>query len=91
LLLQSLTKLAHPAFPPSPAEQPKLSASLIDGACHFLEHHLWLDEYTENDCLVSVDVARVLLQAASEDPSIMQRFSGHGSEVSCETVHHTKD
>ena len=36
--------------------------------------------------MVSVDVARLLLQAASEDHSIMQRFSGHGSEVSCETV-----
>lgn len=30
--------------------------------------------------MVSVDVARLLLQAASEDHSIMQRFSGHGSE-----------
>lgn len=79
-IIGSLTKLEHPVFPPSPAEQPKLFANLIDGACHFLEHHLWLDEYTENDCMVSVDVARLLLQAASEDHSIMQRFSGHGSE-----------
>jgi hypothetical protein len=39
--------------------------------------------------MVSVDVARLLLQAASEDHGIMQRFSGYGNEVSCETVCHT--
>lgn len=55
--------------------------SLVDPGIHFLQAHMWLDISSENDFAASLAVAKMLLQVAGQDPSVMMKLADCGNEV----------
>jgi hypothetical protein len=55
--------------------------NLVDPGLYFLQNHIWSDVGSENDFTALLDVGRLVLEVARQDPSVMQRFSQHSSEV----------
>jgi hypothetical protein len=54
---------------------------LVDPGLYFLQNHIWTDVGSENDFTALLGVGRLILEVAKQDPSVMQRFSHHPSEV----------
>lgn len=54
---------------------------LVDSGLHFLENHVWADVQSENDFTASLVVAKMILQAAEHDPSIINKLSDQTTEV----------
>ncbi|KAH0583846.1 hypothetical protein H2248_009444 [Termitomyces sp. 'cryptogamus'] len=51
---------------------------LVEPAVHFIQNHPWQD--VEKDFAASLAAARLILQASTQDPNIMDRLSDYGIE-----------
>ena len=51
-----------------------------DNGFQFLLHHIWGDVTSDSDFAVSLAVGKLVLQAASQDPSVMSRIAEHTVE-----------
>ena len=60
---------------------PDLFLSLADDGFFFLQNHLWSDVQSESDFNASVAVAKMILQAAEQNPDTMLRRMSDSSEV----------
>ncbi|KAG6900874.1 hypothetical protein C0993_009992 [Termitomyces sp. T159_Od127] len=52
---------------------------LVEPAIHFIQNHPWQDG--EKDFAASLAAARLVLQASTQDPNIMNRLSEYGTEA----------
>ncbi|GLB34930.1 putative response to drug [Lyophyllum shimeji] len=57
--------------------------ALVDPGIHFLQSHNWQD--VDNDFSASLSVARMLLQVAEQDPTVMRKLSDYGAEKAAHT------
>ena len=55
--------------------------ALVEPGLYFLQNHIWSDVGSEDDFTALLSVGRLILEVARQDPSVMQRFSHHASEV----------
>ncbi|RDB21389.1 hypothetical protein Hypma_011626 [Hypsizygus marmoreus] len=58
---------------------------LVDPGIHFLQAHPWQDVSSESDFAASLGVAKLLLQVAGQDPTVMNKLSDYGTERSTHT------
>jgi hypothetical protein len=55
--------------------------TLVDPGLYFLHNHIWSDVSSENDFSALLWVGRLMLEIATQDPSVLQKFSHFASEV----------
>lgn len=78
---QAITVPDSPGYTTPAQLFPELFLSLADDGFFFLQNHLWSEVQSENDFNASVAVARMILQAAEQNPDVMLRRVSDSSEV----------
>ena len=70
-----------------PLAQKSLLSNLADDACSFLQNHPWHDDPIENNFGAAIATGKLVLQAARNNPTILQKFAEFASDVH---FHHFK-
>ncbi|KAF8163325.1 hypothetical protein B0H34DRAFT_805778 [Crassisporium funariophilum] len=79
-LVKVLTTTENPALLPLSVAHETAFRNLVDDALTFLQTHAWHNDNIEDDFQGVMATGRLLLQAATRNPTLLQRFADHTSE-----------